>query len=944
MTPHSGTQIHPTHGTADTSAIQSEQLFRAIFEQAAVGVALIETATGRFVRVNQRYCEIAALSRENMTAMTFMAITHPDDLQTDLNNMEKLKAGRIREFSMEKRYFRSDGSIVWVDLSVSPLWEVGGSPSFHIAVVQDITGRKQAEQGLSTVNMTLEQLVRDRTQELEESRQQLQAILDGTSDAVFLKDIEGRYLLVNRAVEQFVGKRQDEIIGHDDRFIFSLDDAQVVMEADRKVMSGGETMTYEDIVTTADGKQRTFLSTKGPVFDNQGCVTGLFGISRDITERKRMEDELRRSEAFTTSIVDNLPLMVFIKDAEDLRFLRMNKAGEQLLGYSQRELLGKNDQDYFPKPVADFFTTTDREVLASGRLLNIADEPIVIRDGTQRFLHTKKIPLVDHEGRPQYLLGISEDITERKQAEKALRESEERFRSIFEHAGTGITILDLGGQFLQANPSYCRLVGYTEAELRTLNCKQVVHPEDLPVVLAQRERLYTQEVPSFELEGRHRHKDGHDVWVHKFVSVLRDEAGQPRYLFALVTDVTERRQVHALLEQRVAERTKAVLASEVFTRAVLNSLSAKVAVLDATGVIMMVNRVWEMAESELDPDGRHRLGVGANYLQVCRRAAGKSVKAKQVLKGISEVLSKRRELFEAQYSCVTPDGSRWFTIRVTPLSRQDGGAVVAHEDITKHKEIEEDVRASYRRLQLLSREVQVATERERSRLSRELHDEFGQLLSALKFDLGRMANDVIKKPLASPSVLREKVDGASQVVDRLFVSLRELIRGVRPALLEKLGLVPALEALVNDVRERSGLCCHLAIEGLENGPSIRLEIEGALYRITQELLTNVTRHAEAKQVWLSVHRRGGDVCLTVKDDGRGMSRVQRVGKDRYGLRGIRERVEILGGQVEIQSMVRKGTTVAIIMPVGGRRRISSDGSAQRTVRVKPRKLRHGKKV
>lgn len=219
MTSPTGTQTDSSHRLADLVAFQPEQLFRAIFEQAAVGIALIETTTGRFLRVNQRYCEIVGLSRDDMTAMTFMAITHPDDLQTDLSNMEELKAGRIRDFCMEKRYFQSDGSIVWVDVAVSPLWEFGEQPSFHIAVVQDISERKRAEQNLAKLNDTLEQRVAQRTRELEESRQQLQAIVDATSDAVFVKNLDGRYLLVNRAMEQFVGKRQDEVIGRDDRLI-----------------------------------------------------------------------------------------------------------------------------------------------------------------------------------------------------------------------------------------------------------------------------------------------------------------------------------------------------------------------------------------------------------------------------------------------------------------------------------------------------------------------------------------------------------------------------------------------------------------------------------------------------------------------------------------------------------------------------------------------------
>jgi len=130
---------------------ESEGRFSAIFEQAAVGVAQIDSHTGEFTLINNKYCEIAGYSREEMSSTTFQAITHPEDLALDLSNMEKLRAGEIREFSMEKRYIRKDGSLVWVNLTVSPGWSPGGKPSYHIAVVEDITQRKILEERLLRV-------------------------------------------------------------------------------------------------------------------------------------------------------------------------------------------------------------------------------------------------------------------------------------------------------------------------------------------------------------------------------------------------------------------------------------------------------------------------------------------------------------------------------------------------------------------------------------------------------------------------------------------------------------------------------------------------------------------------------------------------------------------------------------------------------------------------
>jgi PAS domain S-box-containing protein len=158
-----------------------------------------------------------------------------------------------------------------------------------------------------------------------------------------------------------------------------------------------------------------------PIRDADGNVARLLAVARDITEVKRAENELLETNRFLDSLIENLPLMVFVKDAKRLRFVRHNRASEKLLGISAEQMIGKSDRDFFPPAEADFFMASDREALAGGRLVDIPEESIHTQKLGVRTLHTMKLPILDERGIPKYLLGISVDITERKQAEQAIR-------------------------------------------------------------------------------------------------------------------------------------------------------------------------------------------------------------------------------------------------------------------------------------------------------------------------------------------------------------------------------------------------------------------------------------------------------------------------------------------------------------------------------------------
>ncbi|GEM_PF-1238511 len=177
----------------------------------------------------------------------------------------------------------------------------------------------------------------------------------------------------------------------------------------------------EFAINPEDGTpQKMIMSMARLERDASGIPLRVIGVILDITKRKHAEEALRESEKFLNNVVENIPDMIFVKDAQDLRFVRFNKAGEELLGYKRDDLHGKNDYDFFPKDEADFFTGKDRDVLRLQQILDIPEEKIQTRLKGERILHTQKIPILDDTGNPAYLMGISEDITDYKRTTEAL--------------------------------------------------------------------------------------------------------------------------------------------------------------------------------------------------------------------------------------------------------------------------------------------------------------------------------------------------------------------------------------------------------------------------------------------------------------------------------------------------------------------------------------------
>jgi PAS domain S-box-containing protein len=313
------------------------------------------------------------------------------------------------QLTIDLEFYNRDGNICSVESKLSILRDDNGNPTSILGQDRDITERKQSEAAL------------------QKSELQLKAMLN-SSPVVVLLIQEGKLIYLNPAAEKITGWKEEEFIGKNFTDFVHKDDIKIVIQNNRERMGGNSFLAPYIIRINKKTGGFIYAEVNGTVINLDGKPT-MLGFLTDITERKQAESqreaalqELREAKALIDAVIENVPLMIFLKEATDLRFVIFNRAGEELLGYDRKALLGKNNLDLFPPEQAAHFMAKDREVLdGEAGMLDIPEEPILTARKGTRLLHTRKVCIRGADGTTKYLLGISEDITERKQVEAEIK-------------------------------------------------------------------------------------------------------------------------------------------------------------------------------------------------------------------------------------------------------------------------------------------------------------------------------------------------------------------------------------------------------------------------------------------------------------------------------------------------------------------------------------------
>ena len=394
-----------------------------------------------------------------------------------------------------------------------------------------------------------------RADELFRSQEMLRSVLDTFPQRVFWKDEDSVFVGCNAAFARNLHLSDPaEIVGKTDFDIHAPADAERYRADDREIMrSGAARIEYEEPMTHPDGSEGWASTSKVPIRDKDGRVIGLLGTYEDITDKKRAQEALRESERFLDSVIENIPVMVFVKDAETLRFVRLNKAGERMLGTPRDRLVDQDSSGLVPPEEEAHFARFDRQVVETGQMVEIPEETITNPNDGVIVMHTIKVPIFGDDGKPRYVLGISEDITARKAAEQGRRESEERYRHIIESITNYIVSVRIEhgvAVSVTHGPGAVAVTGYTPDELNADPglWDSLVVPEDRELVEEIRRRVLTAGRIA-PVEHRLRRKDGAVRWVRQTFVLRFDEAAEVVAYDALIQDVTEQRTLQNQLLQ-----------------------------------------------------------------------------------------------------------------------------------------------------------------------------------------------------------------------------------------------------------------------------------------------------------------------------------------------------------------------------------------------------------
>jgi PAS domain S-box-containing protein len=839
--------------------------YTELFEFAPVGYFVLD-AKGVIVEANLAATGMLGIQRELLVGRPLSAYLSREDSDSLYISQRRVFENGSRE-RLEVGFTRNDGAQCFAELIIEPGNAIEGGSQCCRAAVVDITKRKNAEAALRA------------------SEARYRSYIDVTSDIAWVTDADGKVVEDIPAWREFTGQTYEEVKGSGWMKAVHPDDVERTVAAWQQAVATKGDYAIEYRIRRDDGVYRCLLARGVPVMDEKGDVREWVGTCTDITERKRSEEALRESEdKFKTLAEESLDTIV-IHDGK--KVIEVNKAFGKIWGWEPQEAIGADISEF----MTDESLKTIEERIKSGY-----DRPYEVvgirRDGIRFPLEITGKP-IRYKGRPARI-GTARDVTERKETEEALLESEERLQAALHAAGLGVWDWDVVNGRVTWAGHEAELFGLAESEFdgRYESFEKRVHPEDLSGLRAAVKKSQDEKT-EYVYEYRIVRPDGSVHWLQGTGRWQYDDKGRPVRLLGVARDITVRKQAERALQE-----------SEIRFRELFEAMSSGVAVYEAINdgedfIFTNVNRAVERIEK-------------------VRRAELIGKRVTEAFPGVKEF--GLFEVFQRVWRTGQPERhpislykdkrlTHWVENYVYKLP--SGKIVAVYDDVTERKIAEKKLRDYHEKLKALRLSSLLAEERERQNVARGLHDDIGQKLALAKLNLKSALQN------GNGNISPEAAEKLCQDIDAMIERVRSLTFELSNPVLTELGLEAALERhLAREVRGK----CGIEYELCKCGQLRQLDEDLAmcLFRSVRELLNNVIKHSGAKKVNLDVRRCEGQIVITVEDDGAGFEQPQvslQIGDGgTFGLFSVKEQIESFGGRLKIESQVGRGSKFTIVVP------------------------------
>ena len=803
---------------------------------------------------------------------SFFETIHPEDRETFAKEQAASFEGE-KEHDIEHRIILPDSSVKWVHEKGKLRKDDPGKRIFFEGSVQDITEFKKSEIKLKEAIAQQSLFV---------------SIVNSSDDAIVSKTLDGIITSWNRGAETIFGYTGKEAVGKNISIIIPANLINEESGIVARIKLGKYVEHYETERLKKDGSLINISLSVSPILDTNGNIVGASKIARDITERKKAKKELKTAHERLFFHLENSP-MAFIEWDNKIRPKTWSQRAEKIFGWTEKEATSKQ-LNWFSKVYEEdlpLAKKTANELIAGKVEKNHVQHRNYTRDGRVIWCEWFNSVLRDDDGKVISILSLIQDITERKKAEENLRRNEMRLNEAQAIAQIGNWEIDFTQNTHTWSDELYRIFGIkkNEVEPSTELFLSFMHPDDTG--FAQRkvqEAFDSLKESSFNFrfirkDGIIRH--GYSEWKFEF-----DKNGKPLRLYGIVQDLTELRK---------AEEGNSFKAN------LLNTIGQAVMATDLDGIINFWNKAageiygWTVEEA-----------IGRNVLALVPTQQTKE-QAKNIIYELSKGHSWSGEVM------VQRKDHQNFPIFVTeaPIYDQNhkiSGIIGVSFDITERKKGEKDLKELSQQLRDLSSHLQNIREEERKRIGREIHDDLGQQLTAIKMDVAW----VDKKIPEETTVLKSKLKNIIHLLDKSNQSIRRILSELRPGILDDLGLLEAIEWLGKEFTANTGIPFTFTTAETEIKSSE--PVATCIFRVHQEAFTNITRYARANKVSTSLSIIDGSIVVSIEDDGIGFDAAHVQHKKSFGILGMKERVLSLRGKFELISSPGKGTKIIISLP------------------------------